>query len=226
LSLLVRETDEPVERFSARIREATREDHERTERSTFISAFLDGRVTREGFAAMTGQLWFIYEALETGAIALRDDPVAQPFLDPRLNRRDALDADLTELMGAGWRTRLRASPATRTHADHITELARTWPGGYLAHHYTRYMGDLSGGRIVGKAAQRLYGLSDAGVRFYRFSGIPSPGAFKEAYRSHLDEAPWSEVERRRILDEAGLSFRMTGAMLDDLVRSGDVFVRS
>lgn len=226
MSLLVRETDDPVERFSARIREATREDHERTEHSPFISAFLDGRVSRAGFASMTGQLWFIYEALESGATTLRGDPVAQPFLDSRLSRGDALQADLTELIGADWQTRLTASPATRNYADHITQLAASWPGGYLAHHYTRYMGDLSGGRLVGKTAQRVYGLSDAGVRFYRFEGIASPRAFKEAYRSLLDEAPWTEAERRRILDEAGLSFRMTGALLDDLQGSDDVFVRS
>lgn len=226
MSLLVRESHDPVERFSARIREATREDHEQAERSPFIDAFLGGRVSRAGFAAMTGQLWFIYEALEAGAETLRDDPVARPFLDPRLSRRAALDADLGELMGADWRTHLTANPATRAQADHITELAQAWPGGYLAHHYTRYMGDLSGGKVLGKTAQRVYGLTDAGVRFYRFDQIPSARDFKVAYRMHLDEAPWPEAERQQILLEASLSFRMTGAMLDALEGSDDVIVRS
>jgi heme oxygenase (biliverdin-producing, ferredoxin) len=226
LSLLVREPHTPVEPFSARIREATRADHERTERSPFISAFLDGRVSRDGYAAMTGQLWFIYEALEDGAAILREDPVAAPFLDPRLSRRAALDADLTELMGADWRKQLVASSATRTHADRISELAQTWPGGYLAHHYTRYMGDLSGGKVVGKTAQRVYGLTDGGVRFYRFEDIPSGRAFKDAYRQLLDEAPWSEAERLRILDEACLSFRLTGDMFDELAHGGSGIVRS
>ena len=226
MSLLVRETDDSLERFSARIREATREDHERAEQSPFIGAFLDGRVSRTGFAAMTGQLWFIYEALETGARTLQDDPVARPFLDPRLSRVDALRVDLTELIGGDWPTQLVASPATRLHADHIRELALTWPGGYLAHHYTRFMGDLSGGRLLAKTAQRVYGFTDAGVRFYRFDEIASARAFKDSYRSLLDRAPWTEAERERILDEASLSFRMTGAMLDDLARGGDVFVHS
>ncbi len=65
MSLLVRETADPVEPFSTQIREATRDDHERAERSPFVSAFLGGQVPRSGFAAMTGQLWFVYQALET-----------------------------------------------------------------------------------------------------------------------------------------------------------------
>lgn len=226
LSLQVRDPHIHAEPFSARIREATRADHERTEQSPFIGAFLDGRVTREGYAAMTGQLWFIYEALEAGASVLRDDPVAGPFLDRRLSRRAALNADLTELMGADWRTGLTASSATRSHADRITTLSQTWPGGYLAHHYTRYMGDLSGGKVVGKTAQRVYGLTDAGVRFYRFDEIPSGRAFKDAYRQLLDDAPWTEDERLRIMDEACESFRMAGAMFDGLDHGGSGIVRS
>ena len=224
MSLLVREPIVPVERFSVRLREATRDDHERAEQSTFVSAFLDGRVSHSGFAAMTAQLSFIYDALDSGAWLLRDDPIVGPFLDPRLARGAALDADLTELVGIDWRERVTAGPATAAHADRIRHLARTWPGGYLAHHYIRYLGDLSGGKIIGKTAQRVYGVSDAGVRFYRFDTIPSGREFKEAYRQLLDDAPWPEDERRRILDEASLGFRMTGAMFDDL--DGGGFVRS
>lgn len=224
MSLLVREPNVPVERFSVRIREATRDDHERTEGSSFISAFLDGRVSRAGFAAMTEQLWFIYEALDEGAALLQDDPIAAPFLDPRLARGAALDADLTELVGSDWRDRVTACPATLAHAERIRHLGRSWPGGYLAHHYIRYLGDLSGGKVVGRTAQRVYGLSDAGVRFYRFDEIPSAREFKTTYRMLLDDAPWTEAERRRILEEAGLGFRMTGAMFDEL--DGGGFVRS
>ncbi len=226
MSLLAREPRIAAEPFSSRIRAGTRVDHERTERSPFISDLLAGRVTLDGFAAMTGQLWFIYDALETGAQLLRDDPVVGPFLDPRLTRRDALNTDLTGLLGPGWRGGLVASEPTRTHADRIAELARSWPAGYLAHHYTRYMGDLSGGKIVGRTAQRVYGLTDEGVRFYRFDDIPSGRAFKDAYRQLLDDAPWTEAEQLRIMDEASLSFRLTGDMFEALEHHGSSFVPS
>jgi heme oxygenase (biliverdin-producing, ferredoxin) len=219
LSLLLSEPRSSTERFSVRIRDATQEEHQRTERSGFISAYLEGRVPRTGFAAWTSQLWFVYEALEDGAEALRDDPVVGPFLDPRLSRRSALMTDLAELLGVDWRDRLVASSVTQAYADRVRELSRTWPGGYIAHHYTRYMGDLSCGGVVSSTAERLYGLTGAGTSFYRFDSIASTRSFRDSYRLLVDTAAWPEPERVRIMAEAGRSFRMTGAMLDDLERT-------
>lgn len=201
--------------FSVRVREETREDHERTERASFVADLIGGRLPRAAFATFTSQLWFLYQALDAGAARLREDPVVGPFLDPRLDRGEALATDLEALVGPDWRDRVQALPATAAHAERVTMLADTWPAGYLAHHYLRYMGDLSGGKVVGRAAQKAYGLTDAGVRFYRFDGIPGR-EFKDRYRGLLDTAPWSEEERERILTEVALGFRMSGAMFEDL----------
>src|ERR1044072_5535958 len=85
--------------FSARLRDETREDHERAEGSPFVSAYLGGRVPLEGYAALQAQLWFVYDALEASAPMLREDPVIARFLDPRLDRLPSLEADLTTLIG-------------------------------------------------------------------------------------------------------------------------------
>lgn len=204
--------------FSTRLRDSTREDHERAEGSPFMVAYLGGRVPIEGYAALQGQLWFVYEALEAGAAVLRHDPVVGPFLDPRLDRLPALAADLPGLLGDDWRTHLRAGDATAAHAARIRELADTWPAGFLAHHYIRYLGDLSGGRALGVKARKLYGLDDDGVRFYAFDAIPSARDFKDHYRGLLDTAAWSREEQGRIIDEARRGFRMTGAMFEELDR--------
>lgn len=210
----VREREELA--FSVRVREATRDDHERTERASFVAELIGGRLPRDAYAQFMSQLWFLYRALDGGAAQLRGDPVVGPFLDPRLDRSAALAVDLELLVGPDWRDRIRALPATAAHAARIAALAGTWPAGYLAHHYLRYLGDLSGGKVVGKAAQRAYGLTDAGVRFYRFDDIPSGREFKDHYRRLLDGAPWSDDERQRILAEVSLGFRMSGAMFEDL----------
>jgi heme oxygenase len=202
--------------FSVRVREETRDDHERAERASFVTELVAGRLPREAFALFTSQLWFLYQALDAGAAHLREDPIVGPFLDPRLDRSDALAADLSLLVGPDWRGRVHPMPATAAHAKRILVLAGTWPAGYLAHHYLRYLGDLSGGKVLGKAAQRAYGLTDAGVRFYRFDDIPSGREFKDRYRQLLDAAPWSDEERRRVLTEVGLGFRMSGAMFEEL----------
>lgn len=207
---------DPAAPFSARLRDETRDDHERAESSPFISAYLAGRVPVDGYAALQGQLWFIYDALESSAGVLRTDPVVGPFLDPRLDRLVSLDADLRLLVGEDWRDRVRPGDATRAHADRIRELALTWPGGFVAHHYIRYLGDLSGGRALGSKARKLYALDDDGVRFYRFDDIESPREFKDWYRRLLDAAPWSADEQARIVEEARHGFRLTQAMFEEL----------
>jgi len=205
--------------FSARLRAETRDDHERAESSPFIVAYFDGHIPLEGYAALQGQLLFVYEALETSARELRDDPVVGPFLDPRLDRVSSLEADLRWLVGADWRERVHPGDATRAHAARIREVARTWPAGLIAHHYIRYLGDLSGGRALGAKARKLYQLDDEGVRFYRFDAIESPKEFKDGYRQLLDGAPWSPDEQARIVAEAQLGFRMTQAMFEELDRT-------
>ena len=205
--------------FSTRLRDETREDHERAEHSPFITAYLAGRLPMAGYAALQGQLWFVYEALESSARELRDDPVAGPFLDVRLDRLPSLEVDLRRLVGEDWRDRVRAGEAAAAHAERIRELARTWPGGFIAHHYIRYLGDLSGGRALGGKARKLYQLDDDGVRFYRFDDIDSPREYKDGYRRLLDTAPWSSDEQARIVDEARTGFRMTEAMFGELDRT-------
>lgn len=207
---------EPAAPFSARLRDGTRQDHERAEGSAFVTAYLAGGLPLEGYVALHGQLWFVYEALESSAAQLRDDPIVAPFLDPRLHRLPALDADLRALMGERWRTQLRPGPAVRAHAERIRELASGWPAGFVAHHYIRYLGDLSGGRALGAKARKLYALTDDGVRFYRFDGIESVREFKDRYRGLLDSAPWSDAEQRRVIEEARAGFRLTRAMFEEL----------
>ncbi|MFN8518000.1 MAG: biliverdin-producing heme oxygenase [Chloroflexota bacterium] len=202
--------------FSARLRAGTREDHEQAEGSAFVSAYLGGRVALEGYAALQGQLWFVYEAIETSASLLRGHPVVGPFLDPRLDRLPSLDADLRALVGDDWRATVRPNEATRAHAARIREVAADWPAGFVAHHYIRYLGDLSGGRALGAKARTLYGLDDAGARFYRFDEIDSVREFKDHYRRLLDSAPWSLTEQDRIIEEARAGFRLTRAMFDRL----------
>lgn len=205
--------------FSIRLREETREDHQQAERSPFITAYLAGQVPLAGYTALQGQLWFVYEALESAAPELRDHAVVGAFLDRRLDRQAALEADLRALLGDHWRERTEPGPATRAHVARIREVARTWPGGFVAHHDIRYLGDLSGGRALGNKARRLYHLEDRGARFYQFDDIESPRSFKDQYRRLLDEAPWSPTEQAAIVDEARAGFRMTGAMFAELERT-------
>jgi heme oxygenase len=152
-------------------------------RAVFLVRFYRQGVGKTGvdaYARYTEQLWFVYEALETGAERLASDPVAGPFIQGELFRLPALERDHGHLRGADWRSGLTALPATRAYADRVRECAESWPAGYIAHHYTRYLGDLSGGQIIRDKAERTWGFARRGdgVRFYVFEGIGNPAAFK------------------------------------------------
>ncbi|MFB7220710.1 heme oxygenase (biliverdin-producing) [Streptomyces sp. NPDC056227] len=208
--------------FSTLIRTASHEQHTEAETSTFMSDLLGGRLGVNAYARYTEQLWFVYRALEDDAEALRSDPVAGPFIQSELMRTAELERDLTHLRGADWREGLKPLPATALYADRVAQCARTWPAGYIAHHYTRYLGDLSGGQIIRDRAEKTWGFTRKGdgVRFYVFEGIPNPASFKRGYRELLDAVNADDREKQRIVDECKRAFSLNTAVLQEL---GEVF---
>lgn len=204
--------------FSTRIRTATERQHTEAENSSFISDMLGGQLGIDSYHRYTGQLWFIYQALEARIDVLAEDPVAGPFIRRELTRTAELERDLAALLGQDWRDQLTALPATAAYATRIDECARDWPAGYVAHHYTRYLGDLSGGQVIRGTAEKLWDLPRRGdgVRFYVFDDIANPAAFKREYRALLDELQVDELERRRVLDEGRRAFDLNSAVFAEL----------
>ncbi|MPY64455.1 biliverdin-producing heme oxygenase [Streptomyces spongiae] len=204
-----------MDSFSTLIRTASREQHTAAHNATFMSDLLGGRLGVDAYARYTEQLWFVYEALESRAPELADDPVAGPFIQPELLRLAALEKDLAHLRGPDWRSTLTALPATEEYTRRITECARTWPGGYVAHHYTRYLGDLSGGQVVRDTAEKTWGFDKKGdgVRFYVFEDIANPAAFKRGYRELLDRVRADDLEKQRIIAECKRAFALNITML-------------
>jgi heme oxygenase len=204
--------------FSTAIRAATEQQHAEAENASFISDMLGGTLGIDSYHRYTAQLWFIYRALEGRWDTLAEDPVAGPFIRPELARTAELETDLAHLIGADWRTALEALPATAAYAARIDECARDWPAGYIAHHYTRYLGDLSGGQVIRGTAEKLWNLPHRGdgVRFYVFDGVGNPAAFKREYRALLDRLPLDDLERRRVLDEGQRAFALNTAMFAEL----------
>jgi heme oxygenase len=205
------------EQFSARLRAATRPDHDGSEHSPYMTALVEGRLRFEDHALLIEQLYFVYDVLEQAADRLRDDETAAAFDLPGFRRMPALRADLEFFHGPNWAGRLRADDATRRYRDRLREVCFDWPGGFVAHHYTRYLGDLSGGQIIARRLSRAYGLSGTGgLRFYRFDGRPK--ALKDRYRALLDSAPWDESERRRIIAEVRTAYHLNNELTAALER--------
>ncbi|WP_306363865.1 heme oxygenase (biliverdin-producing) [Nocardia sp. CC227C] len=204
--------------FSTLIRTATERQHAEAEHSSFMRDMLTGTFGVRAFYRYTAQLWFVYDALERHSADLAADSVAGPFVRPELARLAALETDLAHLGGPDWHADLRPLPSTRAYAERIAECARDWSAGYVVHHYTRYLGDLSGGQVIRGTAEKLWGLPKKGdgVRFYVFDRIPNPAAFKREYRELLDALPIGGDETERVLDEARRAFAMNTDMFGEL----------
>lgn len=132
--------------------------------------------------------------------------------DPALERLAAIDADLNHWLPGGARE--VTSPAAAAYGERIAALA--WGGSLVAHHYTRYVGDLSGGRVIGKVLDRSFGLRGAGLAFYQFPVRPKP--YKDSYRARLDALHPDAEHTDRIVDEVKLAFRLNHTLFDELVR--------
>ncbi|KAA9089148.1 biliverdin-producing heme oxygenase [Microbacterium radiodurans] len=202
--------------FSTALRERSSAAHSGSEHAGFMADLMRGEGTREDYVALVAQHWFIYEALESAASRMAADPVAATFISDKLTRLPALEADLEFLIGADWREQITPLPTTERYVTRIREVGATWAGGFVAHHYTRYLGDLSGGLFIGKLMARRFGFETNGIGFYIFGDIADPGEFKERYRAQLDAAPWDEAEQQRVIDEVLVAYRFNTDLFTDL----------
>jgi heme oxygenase len=205
--------------FSQALRERTWSSHGASEGADFMSDLMSGKGTRDDYIALVAQHYFIYAAIEAAAVAMASDPVAAPFISPQLTRLPAIEADLDFLIGANWLQLIEPLPTTERYVDRITAVAADWPGGFIAHHYTRYLGDLSGGQVIRSLMQRQFGFETNGVGFYLFGEIASPKKFKETYRDQLDAVEWDSVERERVIDEVLIAYRFNTDLFLDLSRA-------
>lgn len=209
---------EPIP-FSTALRERSSDAHSGSESAGFMADLIKGDGTRDDYIALVAQHWFIYRAIEGAAERMRRDPVASVFISDRLTRLPALEADLEFLIGADWRERIAPLPTTERYVERIERVGSTWAGGFVAHHYTRYLGDLSGGQFIGRLMQRRFGFDTNGIGFYLFADIADPKEFKNVYREQLDAAPWDDDEKARVIDEVLLAYRFNTELFEDLARA-------
>ncbi|HET6529234.1 MAG TPA: biliverdin-producing heme oxygenase [Actinoplanes sp.] len=204
-----------TDRLSARLRAETRADHNAAQGSGFLDGLAAGRLPAAAYADLVAQHYVIYETLEQAALAMVDDPVAGDFVRPELNRVPALTRDLAFLVGPDWRDRIAVRPATSAYRARLVAVAFDRASAFVAHHYTRYLGDLSGGQYLGPAIAKWYGRDRDGHRFFVFEGVRPP-AFRAAYRAMLDRISWPRADEDAFMAEVAEAYRLNIALLAEL----------
>lgn len=214
------------EPLSKTMKAGTRSVHRAAENVRFVRDFLKGSVPRDSYIELLRALYHVYDALER---AIRGLPEHLQHCDfSKLWRAETLLVDLCHYSNSEFPETPEAthrivgvpSQVAQQYVDHLDELVTREPLLVLAHAYTRYLGDLSGGQILARAAQKAYGLeSDKGTAFYNFELVGSTASeikdFKKSYRASLDALQLNVYEADALVEEANMAFLMNMLLFED-----------
>jgi len=206
--------------LATRLREGTQKSHTAAENTAFMKCFLKGIVEAVPFKKLLANLYLVYSTLETELQRHADHPIVGKMYFPEINRQANLEQDLAFHYGDDWRSQLVPLKAGQVYVDRILEVSNTDPALLIAHSYTRYMGDLSGGQALKNIIRSALNLpSDRGIDFYEFEQLPTIEAkkeFKEKYRHALDSLVVDEDTILRIIEEANYAFGLNRNVVDEL----------
>ena len=206
--------------LAAELKTGTKRSHTAAENTKFVGSFLRGVVSEENYRTLIKDFYFVYSAIEEEMERLQDDEFLSPIYFMELNRLNFLKMDLRYYYGPNWMMEIKPSEACIQYVERIHEVADKDPYLLVGHHYTRYLGDLSGGQILRNIAEKALDLPKGeGLHFYDFPKIEDKKAFKTKYREGLDKVTSDTSKINDIIAEANYAFRLNMYMFDEL--SGD-----
>ncbi|MCX7595330.1 MAG: heme oxygenase (biliverdin-producing), partial [Fischerella sp.] len=194
--------------LATKLRVGTKKAHTMAENVGFVKCFLKGVVEKNSYRKLVANLYFVYSAMEEEMEKHKNHPIVSKINFPQLYRQRSLEKDLSYYYGGNWREQIELSPAGEAYVQRIREVSEKEPELLVAHSYTRYLGDLSGGQILKGIAKTAMNLNGDGTAFYEFEDIDDEKAFKNKYRQALDELPIDDATGDRIVDEANAAFGM------------------
>ena len=204
--------------LSTRLKEGTKKSHNAAENTKFVAGFLKGVLNPEEYRKLITDFYYVYDTMEQ-RIQETKDPLARVLQqwNVKLFRTSFLERDLRYYYGPMWREQLQPSEACNTYCYRLNEIAEKDPYLLIAHHYTRYIGDLSGGQILkGIAKKALNPPEGEGLHFYDFPMIDDAKAFKTDYRAVLDGLEVNEHQVNTLITEANYAFRLNMYIFDEL----------
>tara|TARA_B100000131_G_scaffold172147_1_gene166356 strand:- start:633 stop:1340 length:708 start_codon:yes stop_codon:yes gene_type:complete len=202
--------------LALKLKEGTKESHSAAENTKFVAAFLRGVVDPEEYRKLLTNFYYVYDTMEQ-RIRETEDKMVHAIRSESLERKEAIERDLEYYYGPDWKEKQEPSEACNTYCYRINEIAEKDPYLLIAHHYTRYIGDLSGGRILKEIAARvLKPPVGKGLDFYEFPSIPDAKLFKQQYRASLDNLGTDTSQENALIAEANYAFRLNMYMFDEI----------
>ncbi|HET7882386.1 MAG TPA: biliverdin-producing heme oxygenase [Acetobacteraceae bacterium] len=172
--------------LTSRLRAGTLAQHAVAEQSGVVAAMVSGTVSSAGYALYLRNLFPAYAMLEQLISATPALAAIARLVRPALCRMPAISLDLDILVGSHWRRSMPLLPVARRYATRVEQAGKGDGNLLVAHAYTRYLGDLSGGQILGRLLVQRFG-SDFPLRFTEFPTIKAIAPFATALRSAIND---------------------------------------
>lgn len=196
--------------------DGTRKSHSMAENTQFVTGFFKGLANRNSYRLLMTTLYYVYKAQEE-AMDNTNEARVQILDYPELRRLESLKKDMEFFYGTNWPYLIQPSPAAKEYVARVEEVAATKPYLLVAHQYTRYLGDLFGGQMMGGMARRSLDLPDReGTAFYTFDGIPSAKDFITEWYTRLNGLDLTDEQKVEIVDEANRVFALNILVFQEL----------
>ena len=212
-----------TEPFSARLKASTATIHDEVEHTNFMVDLMEGRLDACAYALLLKQYTVIYAALEAKSREIAEDGIFAPFHDANLFRHERIVWDLQELTGSDQfalnDVDLPVTLSAEAYADHLSGL--TGPEQLIAHHYTRYLGDLSGGQAIGALMGRHYAIPASALTIWDFTELGKTKPYKDAYRLRLNDIASTGGDEQSVIEETMTAFTLNGELLSELTSLSD-----
>lgn len=201
--------------LATQLRESSMQAHKNAEGASFVKKLFKGECSNESYAQYLWALREVYSVLETLLNQHQSQKQINPVYFTELFRTNALDADLKQ-----WSQELKPASsalqkAVQNYQNRLTEVAQEKPYLLVSHSYVRFLGDLSGGQMLGKILNARW-PGHAGLSFYHYD-FNDFTERKNQYRSQLDligaEAPQLVSE---ICEESVRAFELNEGLFSAL----------
>ena len=197
--------------LSKELKTGTKKSHSAAENTKFVASFLRGVVDPEEYRKLIANFYFVYRAMEE---EISKNPIVAVIDDPVLYRTNSLERDLRYYYGPNWRSIVSPTPACQEYVNRIRDVDKLL---LIGHHYTRYIGDLSGGQILKGIAEKALTLPEGeGLHFYDFDKIEDAKEYKNEYRATLDALELDQSQIDAIISEANYAFKLNMYMFDEI----------
>jgi heme oxygenase len=202
-----------------RLRARTIEAHARAERCGIVAEIMSETATVPGYALWLRNLLPAYQEIERALRHHRARPGFAYLAQTSLHRSEPIAADLEALTGTDWRAALPLLPAGERYAARVVWAAEADHHLLLAHAYTRYLGDMNGGRIMRRRLTHRFGPDINATAFHEFPDIPRIGDFAAGFRAALDEAGTHAPDPGLVVEEAVIAFELNIKLSEEVASS-------